>query len=129
MHKINNRPAPSSFLEKSEQPSHSYPTSFSMENYRKPQMKLCKCRFWFSTRYPTTWNNLVEVWKKKFNRLLFFKTKMKNKLLKGAIMQIEKTLINDRLRVSEVPWKFGIPTIFNLAVIYLWSLLFSLNEA
>ena len=40
-------------------------------------------------------------------------------------MQIEKVLINDRLRVSEVSWKFCIPTIYDFAVIYLWNLLFS----
>ena len=65
-------------------------------------MKLCKCRFQFSTRDPTTWNNLVEVWKKNSVVFSFFKTKMKNKLLTGMIMQIEKALINYRLRVSEV---------------------------
>ena len=33
-------------------------------------------------------------------------------------MQIEKSLINDRLRVSKVLRKFRIPTIYNSAVIY-----------
>ena len=33
-------------------------------------------------------------------------------------MQIVKALTNDRLRVSKVPWKFRIPTIHNLAIIY-----------
>ena len=32
-------------------------------------------------------------------------------------MQIEKALINDRLRVSKVFKKFGIATIYNFAVI------------
>ena len=36
-------------------------------------------------------------------------------------MQIEKTLINDRLRVSKVSWKFHIPIIYNFAVIYGWK--------
>ena len=39
-------------------------------------------------------------------------------LLKGTVIQIEKALINDRLRVSKVPWEFRIPTIYNFAVIY-----------
>ena len=39
-------------------------------------------------------------------------------------MQIEKALINDRLRASKVSWKFYIPIIYNLAVIYPWNLLF-----
>ena len=32
-------------------------------------------------------------------------------------MQIDKALINDRLRVSKVFWKFGIPTIYDFAEI------------
>ena len=40
-------------------------------------------------------------------------------------MQIEKTLINDHLRVSKVHWKFSIQTIYNFAAIYPWNLLFS----
>ena len=47
--------------------------------------------------------------------------------LKDAAMPIEKALINDRLRVSKVPWKFHIPTIYNFAVIYPWNLLFPLK--
>ena len=39
-------------------------------------------------------------------------------------MQIEKAVINDHLRVSEVTWKFRIPTIYNFAVIYQENLLF-----
>ena len=34
-------------------------------------------------------------------------------------MQIEKVLINDRLRVSKVSGKFRTPTIYNFAVIHL----------
>ena len=45
--------------------------------------------------------------------------------IKGTVMQIEKALINDRLRVSKVSWKFHIPTIYNFEVIYPWNLLFS----
>ena len=59
MHKIKNRPAPSSFLEKFEQPAHSYPTSFSGGNYRKPKIILRKCRFRISIRSPAIWNNLA----------------------------------------------------------------------
>ena len=35
--------------------------------------------------------------------------------VKGSVMQIEKALINDRLRVSGVSWKFCVPTIYNFA--------------
>ena len=40
-------------------------------------------------------------------------------------MQIEKALINDRLRVSKVFCKFHSPTIYDFAVIYPWNLPFS----
>ena len=35
---------------------------------------------------------------------------------KKTVMQIEKALINDRLLVLNVSWKFGIPTIYIIAV-------------
>ena len=38
-------------------------------------------------------------------------------------MQIEKTLINENLRVSKISWKFHIPTIYNFSVVYPWNLL------
>ena len=50
-------------------------------------------------------------------------------VFKGRVMQIKKALINDRLRVSNVFWKFWIPTFYNFAVIYPWNLLFSLKIA
>ena len=42
----------SSFLEKFEQPTYSYPKCFSSWNYRKPQFKLRQCRFQKSLRGP-----------------------------------------------------------------------------
>ena len=47
------------------------------------------------------------------------------KIVKGTIMQIEKAMINDRLRVSKLSEKFRIPTIDNFTVIYPGDLLFS----
>ena len=41
-----------------------------------------------------------------------------NAALKGTVVQIEKVLINDRLRVSRVSCNFCIPTIYNFAVTY-----------
>ena len=73
MHKIKNRTTTSSFLEKFEQPAHSYPTLFSSRNYRKPQIILRKCRFRISIRGPTIWHNLVRSTAKKFNRFLLSK--------------------------------------------------------
>ena len=45
-------------------------------------------------------------------------------VVKGTVMQIDKALITDRLRVWKVSWKFYIPTINNFAVIYPGNLLF-----
>ena len=59
MHKIKNRTAPSSFLEKFEQPTHSYSTGISSGNYRKPQIKLRQCRFRISIRGLAIWNDLI----------------------------------------------------------------------
>ena len=39
--------------------------------------------------------------------------------IKGRVMQIEKALINDCLRVSKVSWKFCSTTTHNFAVIYM----------
>ena len=47
------------------------------------------------------------------------------KTSKGTVMQIEKALINDRLRVSKIPCKFRIPIIYNFAVIVPWNFLFA----
>ena len=82
MHKIKNRTAPSSFLEKFEQPAHSYPTRFSSGNYRKPQIILRKCRFWFwiSIRGPAIWNNLVGSTEKEIQLSGLFSTKIKRNL-------------------------------------------------
>ena len=40
-------------------------------------------------------------------------------------MQIEKSLINNRLCVSKISWKFRIPATYSFAVIYPWNVLFS----
>ena len=39
-------------------------------------------------------------------------------LIKGTVRQIEQALLNNRLRVSKVSWKFRIQTIYSFAVIY-----------
>ena len=81
MHKIKNRTAPSSFLEKFEQPVHSYLTRFSSGNYRKPQIILRKCKFQISIRGPAIWNNLAGSTEKEIQSSSFFKTKIKSILL------------------------------------------------
>ena len=47
------------------------------------------------------------------------------KWIKDAVIRTEKALLNDRLRVSKVSWKFHVSTIYNYALIYSWNLLFS----
>ena len=51
--------------------------------------------------------------------------KMFMAIFKGTVMQTEKALIKNRLRVSKVSWKFHLSTIYSFAVIYPWNLLFS----
>ena len=43
---------------------------------------------------------------------------------KSTVMQIEKSLINDRSSISKVSWKFRIPIINNFVVIDTRNLLF-----
>ena len=48
-------------------------------------------------------------------------------MLSGKVMQIEKALINDRLRVLKVFWKFRNSAVYNFAAVSPWNLLFSLK--
>ena len=50
-------------------------------------------------------------------------------IFKGTVMQLEKALKTDCLRVSNVSWKLRSPTINNFPVTYPWNLLFSYNVA
>ena len=81
MHKIKNRIALSSFLEKLEQLSYSYPTPLSGSNYRKLKMKLHNCRFRISIKGPAIWNDLVGSTEKEIQSSSLLKTKAKTKLL------------------------------------------------
>ena len=60
---------------------------------------------------------------KRFNNFVNIVTSHRSQIksfnnIKGTSMQIEKVLINDRLRVSKVSGKFRTPTIYNFAVIH-----------
>ena len=82
MHKIKkNGTSSSSFPEKFEQRSYSHSTRFSSGNYRKPQIKLRKCRFRISIRGQAIWNDLVGSTEKEIQSSSHFKTKTKSKLL------------------------------------------------
>ena len=59
------------------------------------------------------------------DNLYFWWKELGVETVKGTVMQIEKVPINDRLRVSKLPWKSHIPTIYNFAVICKWYLFFS----
>ena len=68
-------------------------------------------RFWFLLSKPKeSAHNLNNDLKEIYNWTFQWK-------MSGTVMQIEKVLINDCLRVSKVPWKFRIPTIYNVGVI------------
>ena len=81
MQKTKSRSALSSFLEKFDEPSHSYQTRLSNGNYRKPQIKLRKCRFRISISGPAIWNDLIGSMEKEIQSSSLFKTKIKSKLL------------------------------------------------
>ena len=58
------------------------------------------------------YRGVFKTWSNIYNGAFFVK------ILKGTVMQIEKGLINHRLRVSKISSIFRIPTIHNFAVIY-----------
>ena len=67
----------------------------------------------------------TETWTETFRLTDLMILKTMDLQIKGTVMQIEKALINDRLCVLKVSWKFCIPAIYDFAIIYLWNLLFS----
>ena len=71
----------------------------------------------------------IENWNPLQSNDFYKKIQISKNSIKGTVMQIEKALINDRLNVSRVSWKFHIPTIYNFAAIYMWNLLFSLKKS
>ena len=50
---------------------------------------------------------------------------MDHAIIKDTVMQMEKALINDRLLVWKVSWKFRILTLYIFNLIYPWNLIFS----
>ena len=56
--------------------------------------------------------------------MFFWDIKQVLDFAKSTVMQIEKSLINDRSRISKVSWKFRIPIINNFVVIDTRNLLF-----
>ena len=55
------------------------------------------------------YDNVISKWNKQTN---------KKNVNRSAVMQIEKALINDSLRVSKISLKFFTPPIYKFAVIY-----------
>ena len=75
---------------------------------------------------------LKVAWQITFRELVAYKTvAYKNSVyaFTCTVMQIEKALINHRLRVSKVSWKFHVQTICNFAGIFPWNLLLSYKVA
>ena len=89
--------------------------------------------FPFSIKIPVKYNTVLLFvskaakipWFRKALKDVFLKNQHWKLILKCTTMQIEKVLKNDCYCISKVPWKFYIPTVCNLAVIYTWNLLFS----
>ena len=79
MHKIKNKTAPSSFLEKFEQPSHSNSTRFSNGNTENRKLNYANVDFEFPLE--VIWNDLIGSTEKEIQPSSYFKTKIKSKLL------------------------------------------------
>ena len=69
---------------------------------------------------------IKRLWNWYTNEYAFFIVKPR---FKGIVIQTETALINNRLRVSKVSWKFRISNIYNFAVIYPWNLFFSFKSS
>ena len=72
-------------------------------------------------------NSLSEFWKLDFISTIYTVIEIRldgrlvyldYKTIKGTVMQIEKVLKNDSLRLSKVYCKFRIPAIYDFVVIY-----------
>ena len=72
-------------------------------------------------------NSLSEFWKLDFINIIYTVIEIRldgrqvyldYKTIKGTVMQIEKVLKNDSLRLSKVYCKFRIPAIYDFVVIY-----------
>ena len=72
-------------------------------------------------------NSLSEFWKLDFINTIYTVIEIRldgrlvyldYKTIKGTVMQIEKVLKNDSLRLSKVYCKFRIPAIYDFVVIY-----------
>ena len=97
--------------------------NYFLSNYFKTGSKIGFIEVWWLA-YPGN-KNLVFEYSYFYNQNLDLKFFNYNwSLVESTVMQVEKALINDPLRVSKVSWKFHIPTIYNFAAIYPWSLLF-----
>ena len=81
MHQVNNSTAPSVFQEKFKYPNHKYPTKFSKNNFLKPKLYSVQSNFRITSRGPTIWNKMLSSPEKELQNALFFKAKVKEKIL------------------------------------------------
>ena len=79
-----------------------------------------------ATAWKVEWSEgcKISIWYAEVVLLKLQEAEITYSIFKGTVMQIEKRLINDSLRVSKVSWKFRIPNIYNFVVNYPWNLLF-----
>ena len=81
MHRVHTKTSPPVFTRSFQRISHLYSTRSSTLNFSKPKLKLTKTKYRTSIRDPVIWNDFVEDCLKSIEKTLFFKVKMKSKLL------------------------------------------------
>ena len=81
MDRVHTKTYPPVFTGSFQRISHLYSTRSSSFNFSKPKLKLTKTKCRISVRGPAIWNDFVEYCLKSVEKTLFFKVKMKPKLL------------------------------------------------
>ena len=80
MFKTKQRLAPNIFFDKFKTINHSYPTTYSTNNFTVPKQQLKISNFCISTRGPTIWNNFLNNKIKSLTSLSMFQKAVKNQL-------------------------------------------------
>ena len=80
MFKTNQRLTPNIFFDKFKTINHSYPTTYSTNNFTVPKQQLKISNFFISTRGPIIWNNFLNNKIKSLTSLSMFEKSVKNKL-------------------------------------------------
>ena len=80
--------------------------------------------FFYSFHYSFHFISLTLSWRRPFllgksMDWFLYGNGLRHERVKGRVIHVKKALINDRLRVAKVSWKFRFPIFCNFAVIYL----------